>query len=106
MDKAAYEELWLLFDIGEKICSPLRQARTVVRNDASGSDSGSESGPGFDYNEDVHFTRRRYVPQAYLFVATTGSSPLYKSWALNDVEVDSEYLSKDSLLRNLKARAA
>lgn len=105
-EKVSYEDLWMLFETGDKIYSPFRQGRTVIRNETSGSDSGSDSGSESESDDDVHITRRRYAPQAYRVVATTGGSPLRRSWAPKDVEMDSEYLPNDSLLQFFIGRAA
>lgn len=95
-DKVAFEDLWMLFDTGGKIYSPLRQNITIVHNDMS---SYSSSDSGTDNGEDVHVTRRRYAPQAYRVLATSGGSPLMKNWAAKDADVGDGHFANDALLR-------
>lgn len=103
-DKVSFEDLWMLFDTGDTIYSPLRHGRTVVRNNKppnSDSDSGSDSGEA----DNVHCTRRRYVPQAYRVLATIGGSPLRKTWAPRDIEMETESLMHEALLQIFRGRS-
>lgn len=105
-EKIAFEDLWMLFDTGDTIYSPLRQGRTVVRNEVS-SLSGSNSGSDFpDEDDRIHCTRRRYVPQAYRVLATVGGSSLRKTWAPKDIEMETEFLTDQTLLQLFLSRSA
>ncbi|KAJ4419497.1 hypothetical protein N0V82_004942 [Gnomoniopsis sp. IMI 355080] len=103
-DKVAYEDLWMLFDTGDKIYSPQRQSHTVARR-RSMSVGGSYSGSDSDDDQDIFVTRRRYVPQAYRVLTTIGGSPLTKSWAPKNVKVENDYLSDDFLLELFLGRS-
>ncbi|RSM19486.1 hypothetical protein CDV31_001646 [Fusarium ambrosium] len=62
----AFENLWMLFDVGDTIYCPLREAGT--------EEYFNEEGPG-------HTPIQRHTPQAYRVVATNGGMPFERVMA-------------------------
>ncbi|RSL39551.1 hypothetical protein CEP53_013974 [Fusarium sp. AF-6] len=62
----AFENLWMLFDVGDTIYCPLREAGTEEYFNLEGS---------------AHNPIQRYTPQAYRVVATGGGMPLARTMA-------------------------
>ncbi|KAI1083013.1 hypothetical protein F5B20DRAFT_577402 [Whalleya microplaca] len=62
----SFENLWMLFDVNDTIFCPLREVGTEVLYNSDGSD---------------HAPIRRYVPQAYRVVATSGGMPFTRTLA-------------------------
>lgn len=77
-DMIAFEDLWMLFNNGQMIVCPLRENRVTI--DIFNGKPGLKNDNDDDSNR-YHFTRRRYVPQAYRVTAAVGGAPLISSLA-------------------------
>ena len=58
----AFQNLWMLFDAGDAISCPLQ-----------------EGGVTLGFGDDSHTTKRRYLPQVFRVLGTTGGLPLRKT---------------------------
>lgn len=77
----AFEDLWMLFSSGEKICCPLREnQRRITRPKRK---SGTQTSYSYNYSENDngldYVTRRRYLPQVYRVMAAGGGALLVPS---------------------------
>lgn len=91
-DMVAFEDLWMLFNNGQKIICPLRENRVTI--DVFNGKSGLKSDNDDDSNR-YHLTRRRYVPQAYRVTAAVGGAPLISSLAPKRVDAMRGQLNDD-----------
>ncbi|KAJ5690905.1 hypothetical protein N7462_005297 [Penicillium macrosclerotiorum] len=64
-EKVAFPDLWMLFDTGSTIFCPSQEGGVKVH-------------PG-GYEEEIHTTQRRHLPQVYRVSATSGGIPFSKS---------------------------
>lgn len=75
-ETVAFEDLWMLFNNGQKIACPIRESRVTIDL----SNSKAELKTVFkDDSTRYHRTRRRHVPQAYRVMAAVGGAPLILS---------------------------
>ncbi|EDN94389.1 hypothetical protein SS1G_10262 [Sclerotinia sclerotiorum 1980 UF-70] len=93
----AFENLWMLFDTDDTIYCPLREATSEEHANSEGDDD--------------HTQIRRYTPQAYRVVATSGGMPLTRTMApvlkvtIEDDVVAPGPVSKSSMKANVKTLA-
>lgn len=80
-EMVSYEDLWMLFNNGDKVFSPLRE-KSIRTDFSNGGSEPKVNTNRCDENNDDHYhaTRRRYVPQAYRVMASIGGAPLVSSF--------------------------
>lgn len=88
VSKVAYEDLWMLFDTGDTVYCPSQAGGVKILNRGDGDD-----------DDDIHTTRRRYLPQAYRVAATVGGAPLRKNLAPKNTTTGDDSMSEDALIR-------
>lgn len=93
-DVVAFEDLWMLFNNGQKIVCPLRENRVTI-DIFNGVSLAVLKDDSDDDSNRYHLTRRRYVPQAYRVTAAVGGAPLISSLAQKTVDATRDPLNED-----------
>lgn len=91
-----YEDLWMLFNNGQKVVCPLRENRVTVDCFNGKSEPKTDDDDGTNR---YHLTRRRHVPQVYRLTAAVGGAPLISSLLPMTVDVTRDNLHHETSLQ-------